>query len=173
MTGGVRAGKSRFALDRASAAPPPRLCVATADPVLSAADPEMASRLGAHRRERAGRFDTLEAPQAPAAAVRHATAAGVRALLLDDLTLWAANRLDAATAEGFAAEADDLAAALRESADAGAVTVVVTNEVGWGIVPADAQARAYADRLGRANARVAACADEVWLVVAGVPLRLR
>ncbi|HEX7125580.1 MAG TPA: bifunctional adenosylcobinamide kinase/adenosylcobinamide-phosphate guanylyltransferase [Thermodesulfobacteriota bacterium] len=173
VTGGVRAGKSRLALERAKAAPPPRWCVVTADPVRSAADPEMASRIEAHRRERGVGFVTVEAPGALAAAVREATAAGASALLVDDLTLWAANRLEAADAEAFAAEADDLAAALRASADAGAVTVVVTNEVGWGIVPADAGARAYAERLARANARVARAADEVWLVVAGLPLRVR
>ncbi len=173
VTGGVRAGKSRLALERASAAPAPRWCIATADAARSAADPEMASRIEAHRRERGERFVTIEAPDALAAAVREATAAGVPALLVDDLTLWAANRLEAADADGFAREIEDLAAVLRASADAGAVTVVVTNEVGWGIVPASAFARAYTERLGRANARVAAAADEVWLVVAGQPLRLK
>ncbi len=173
VTGGARAGKSRFALDRARAIAGRRRFVATADPVASAADPEMAARLLAHRRERGEDFETVEAPEAPAAALREAVRAGVAAIVLDDLTLWVANRQETVgRPEILDAEARDLAAAAREAAAAGATVVIVTNEVGWGIVPAGALARAYRDALGRANASVAAAADEVWLVVAGVSLRI-
>ncbi len=188
VTGGARAGKSRFALARALERPAPRRFVATADPAASAADPEMAARLAAHRRERGQAFETVEAPAAPAAALREAARARAAAVVLDDLTLWVAGRLERLTgsggpggtwspaagwAEALDAEACDLVAALREAADAGATVVVVTNEVGWGIVPADPLARAYRDTLGRVNATVAASADQVWLVVAGLPLRVK
>ncbi len=188
VTGGARAGKSRFALDRARAVAGRRRFVATADPAVSAADPEMAARLLAHRRERGEDFETVEAPEAPAAALREAVRTGTAAVVLDDLTLWVANWQGTlgrppepsgrdGTAAGWQetldAEARDLAAAAREAAAAGATVVIVTNEVGWGIVPAGALARAYRDALGRANAVVAAAADEVWLVVASVPLRIK
>lgn len=214
VTGGARAGKSRFALARARAVAGRRRFVATADRAASAADPEMARRVTAHRRERGEDFETVEAPAAPAAALREASRAGVVAIVLDDLTLWVANRLGgcpgtrplpgprAAQSPGVAAagaagltggspepdgaqgppaggdepldaEARDLAAALREAAAAGATVVVVTNEVGWGIVPAGSLARTYRDALGRVNQTVAAAADEVWLVVAGLSLRLK
>ncbi len=169
VLGGARAGKSTWALARVEALAPsgPIAFVATA----TAGDDEMAARIAAHRAERASRFVTVEEPWAlpdrlPALAATHA------AVVVDCLTLWVANRLLAVDARD-----DDVAAAIRALADAlpglAAPVVFVTNEVGLGIVPADPLTRRYRDHLGRCNQAVAAAADRVTLLVAGLPLHVK
>lgn len=167
VTGGARSGKSTLALSLA--APHERvLFAATAEP----RDGDMAARIAAHRSERPAAWGTLEAPVALAAALR-AGAAGYDLVVVDCLTLWVSNLMlgaDAPDDRAVLAAADDLLAAYAEGA---ASWVVVTNEVGLGVVPASELGRRYRDLLGRVNQRVAAAADAVHLVVAGLALDLK
>jgi adenosylcobinamide kinase/adenosylcobinamide-phosphate guanylyltransferase len=161
VTGGGRSGKTRYALAWARALPPPRVYVATA----AAGDAEMAARIAAHRAERGEAFTTIEEPRALAAALARLPAAtGVA--VVDCLTLWIANLL----AEDDARIEDAIAALAAGVAAAPFPTVVVTNEVGSGIVPFEPATRRYRDLLGLANQRVAAAAGGVVLLVAGLPL---
>lgn len=166
VSGGARSGKTRYALSRAESWPGSLLYVATAE----IRDEEMRRRIECHRAERGERWQTAEAPLDPAGAV--AGAAGRGAVLLDCLTLWTSNLLERYGEDDGAilAAADSLADALRR---APAPVVVVTNEVGWGIVPENALARRFRDLAGSVNQRVAAAADEAYLVVSGLPLKVR
>lgn len=166
LTGGVRAGKSRLALERAlEASPGAVVFVATGE----ARDGEMADRIRRHRAERGPRFRTVEAPRDPGAALDDADATG---FVVDCLTLWVSNLVCDPTLDddAVASARDRLVARLRREPRP---VVVVTNEVGLGIIPMDPLTRRYQDHLGRLNQQVAAVADRVELVVAGLPLRLR
>ena len=167
MTGGVRAGKSRYALTTVeSLAPAGRITfVATA----SAGDAEMEARIARHRAERGPRYHAFEEPLDPARALEDPDSA---AFVVDCLTLWISNLLfhPGSTDAWVAERVEHLAEAL---AGVSKPVVVVTNEVGLGIIPAEPVARRYLDLLGRANQRVGAVADRVDLVVAGLPLRVR
>ncbi|WP_341208775.1 bifunctional adenosylcobinamide kinase/adenosylcobinamide-phosphate guanylyltransferase [uncultured Sphingomonas sp.] len=161
VLGGARSGKSRHAQALAEGCAAPWRFVATAQ----AFDAEMAERIAHHRADRSAAWATIEAPLALAEAIA-AVDDGV--LLVDCLTLWTSNLLladadiDAAT--------DALVAALTGSR---AKIVLVSNEVGWGIVPDNALARRFRDVAGRVNQRVAAVADRVDLLVAGLPMSLK
>jgi adenosylcobinamide kinase / adenosylcobinamide-phosphate guanylyltransferase len=151
--GGARSGKSRLAVERASAAGAPVVFVATGE----AGDEEMAERIARHRAERPEGWQTVEEPLELTRALRDASADAT--VIVDCLSLWVANGGgDAAAVEAAAARA--------------ALTIAVTNEVGLGIVPVNARARAYRDELGRVNAAWVAAADEAYFVVAGKTLRL-
>ena len=163
VTGAVRSGKTRYALSRAEALGPRRVYLATAQ----ALDDEMRDRIQRHQAERGAGWVTAEVPLAVPAALR--SMEGV--VLLDCLTLWLSNLyMDGRGPEAVAAATRDLAAALAETA---ADVVVVSNEVGWGIVPVDAMTRRYRDELGWLSQAVAAVASEVWLTVAGLPMRVK
>ncbi len=168
VTGGARSGKSRFAEERVRALAPeaPWLYLATAE----ALDDEMRARIERHRASRAAGFTTVEAPHDPAGAIAQ-HAAGARAVLLDCVTLWLSNRI-------LAGDSDETllarAAELGEAACAAPPPVVmVTNEVGAGIVPDNALARRFRDLAGIVNQRLAARAGEVVLMACGLPVRLR
>jgi adenosylcobinamide kinase/adenosylcobinamide-phosphate guanylyltransferase len=157
--GGARSGKSRLAIDRAQAAGEPVTFIATAE----AGDEEMAERIARHRADRPREWTTIEEPVELARALA-AVPAGETAIV-DCLSLWVAN-LGERDVETPAAEAATLAAARS------GLTLAVTNEVGLGLVPVNALARAYRDRLGRVNQLWAEAAGEVWLIVAGRSLWL-
>jgi adenosylcobinamide kinase/adenosylcobinamide-phosphate guanylyltransferase len=159
VLGGARSGKSHYAESLVAALPPPWIFVATAE----AGDAEMAERIAVHRVRRGAGWRTVEAPHDLAAAL--AAADGHAPALVDCLTLWLSNRL--------LAEADVEAETVRlEAALAGrhAPAVLVSNEVGLGIVPDNALARRFRDLQGRLNQRMAARAGRVVLMVAGLPL---
>lgn len=167
VTGGARSGKSRFAEARVGAlAPAPWLYVATAQ----AGDDEMRARISRHQRERDPRFVTVEAPRDPAAAI--ASRAGSHgAVLLDCVTLFLSNLLcGGADDDAILAAVDELG---RAAVQAESPVVLVTNEVGQGIVPESPLGRRFRDLAGFANARLAAVADEVVLCACGLPLRLK
>ena len=155
--GGARSGKSRWALDRARKCGERLVYVATAE----ALDDEMATRIAHHRSERGDEFVTVEAPIDLAGAIRSSSC---DALVIDCLTLWLSNTM------GMADKTDEAIAAARESS---AEVIVVTNEVGSGIVPENALAREFRDRAGRMNQRFAEAADEVYWMVFGQPLRVK
>ncbi len=171
VTGGARSGKSGWAERRAGEMAGAEVTyVATAE----ALDAEMERRIARHRAERPVEWATVEAPRDAAAAVRAARTAVV---LVDCLTVLASNALLAAEAEGEeAAQAAVLAEAeaLRDAALAReGTTIVVTNEVGMGVHPPTSLGRWYRDALGRANALLAAPAEEVVLMVSGIPVRIK
>ena len=162
--GGVRSGKSAFALARAEELGRRRVFVATGE----ALDGEMHDRIARHQAERGDRFTTVEAPvELPAAlAVLDADV-----VLVDCLTLWLSNLLvrDEPPA-GVLARIDELALVLaRRRFHA----IVVTSEVGMGVVPPSPLGRAFRDLAGTAHQRLAACADELHFAVLGTVLRLR
>jgi adenosylcobinamide kinase / adenosylcobinamide-phosphate guanylyltransferase len=160
VLGGARSGKSRHAESLiAASSPPPWVYIATAQ----ALDGEMAERIAHHRARRGDGWQTMEAPHDLAGAVDAAPPDA--ALLVDCLTLWLTNRM--------LAEADieaDTTALEKALARRRRPTVLVSNEVGSGIVPDNALARRFADLQGRLNQRIAARAERVVLVVAGLPL---
>jgi adenosylcobinamide kinase/adenosylcobinamide-phosphate guanylyltransferase len=158
VLGGARSGKSRYAETIITALPPPWIYLATAQ----ALDAEMAARIGAHRARRGAGWTTVEAPRDLAAAV---AAHSNVPILVDCLTLWLSNLMmaDADTE----AEIDRLQQALAEAAGP---VVLVANEVGSGIVPDNALARRFRDLQGGLNQRIAALAQHVVLIVAGLPL---
>ena len=164
LVGGARSGKSSLAVRLASAFDGPVVVVATAE----ARDEDMADRIRAHREARPAGWETVEAPLGLLAAID-----GVREdafVVLDCLTLWVSNALEeGATGNEVEGEARKLASALAGRA---APSVVVSNEVGLGIVPANELARRYRDLLGRVNTAFAAEAARSFLVVAGRGLPL-
>jgi adenosylcobinamide kinase / adenosylcobinamide-phosphate guanylyltransferase len=153
FVGGARSGKSRLAVERAAAAGSPVVYVATGE----AGDEEMAERIARHRAERPRGWLTVEEPLELAAALRDAPPDAT--VIVDCLSLWVAN-------------GGGDAAAVAAAAARNALTIAVTNEVGLGIVPANALARAYRDELGRVNAAWVAAAEEAYFVVAGRALPL-
>jgi adenosyl cobinamide kinase/adenosyl cobinamide phosphate guanylyltransferase len=161
VIGGARSGKSRHAESLMVALPPPWIYVATAQ----ALDAEMAERIAAHRGRRGAGWTTVEAPRDLPGAV---AAAGPNPVLIDCLTLWLSNVLLAAV--DCDAEIDRLDQALAQAA---APVVLVSNEVGFGIVPDNALARRFRDLQGVLNQRVAARAAKVVLMVAGLPLNVK
>jgi adenosylcobinamide kinase / adenosylcobinamide-phosphate guanylyltransferase len=172
ITGGARSGKSGYAQRTAEALEGPRAYVATC-PVI---DAEMAERVKKHREaRRASDWETIEAPLDLAVAVRRAGA--FRVLLVDCLTLWANNLLYEAERRGEPFTEEQMAGHCREliaacGAFAGTV-LLVTNELGMGIVPENEAARRFRDIAGRMNQLFAAAAGEVTLVVSGLPLELK
>jgi adenosylcobinamide kinase / adenosylcobinamide-phosphate guanylyltransferase len=131
----------------------------------------MAARIDAHRRERPATWETLEEPRALAAALA-APAAAADVVVIDCLTLWVGNLLLAApdARPDPAAWVESLLARYHAGR---ASWIVVSNEVGSGIVPPTLLGRAYRDALGAVNSLVAAAADTVTLLVAGVPVRIK
>ncbi|MEM6549053.1 MAG: bifunctional adenosylcobinamide kinase/adenosylcobinamide-phosphate guanylyltransferase [Pseudomonadota bacterium] len=159
ILGGARSGKSARALALCA---PPRVFVATAE----ALDDEMADRIAAHKAERAGDWGLVEAPLDLAQAVVDARPGTT--LLVDCLTLWLSNLMH--HERDVAAQTDSLLAAL---AGMEGRAVLVSNEIGMGLAPMNALGRAFRDAQGRLNQRVAAAADHVEFVAAGLPLVLK
>jgi adenosylcobinamide kinase/adenosylcobinamide-phosphate guanylyltransferase len=163
VLGGARSGKSRYAQARIEAHPGRLAFIATAQ----AFDAEMEERIARHRADRGSRWRTLEAPldlpNAIGLAAREADA-----VLVDCLTLWLSNLLLAERDEDAAGRA--LCAAV---AACPCPIALVANEVGFGIVPDNTLARRFRDAAGRLNQELAACAGEVVLVAAGLPLVLK
>lgn len=171
ITGGARSGKSRHAQACAEAQPGKRLFIATS-PVI---DEEMRQRIARHQADRQGQgWQTVEEPLRPAAVL--AGNPETEVVLLDCLTLWISNLLFEAEepeyySEAMVAElAGELLAAARNRPGA---VIIVTNEVGLGIVPENPLARRYRDLVGRCNQTIAAGADRVDLVVCGIPMTIK
>jgi adenosylcobinamide kinase/adenosylcobinamide-phosphate guanylyltransferase len=157
VLGGARSGKSRYAESLTTSLPPAWIYLATAEP----RDAEMAERIAAHRSRRGAGWRTIEEPHDIAAVL--ATDEGTT--LIDCLTLWLSNRMLAGA--DIDAEIVNLEVALAARLRP---VVLVSNEVGSGIVPDNALARRFRDLQGRLNQRLAARADRVVLLVAGLPL---
>ena len=185
LLGGVRSGKSARAValaDALAGSDGRALFVATAE----AFDDDMTRRIAAHQAERPTHWRTVEAPHDLAGAVAHALRTAevpYAAVVVDCLTLWTSNILlalpDPRDAEAVAtARTAELLAVVRDAQAPHTGTprwIIVSNEVGLGVVPPTPLGRAFRDALGRVNQRVAAVADEVTWMVAGleVPVRVR
>jgi adenosylcobinamide kinase/adenosylcobinamide-phosphate guanylyltransferase len=161
--GGARSGKSRFAVEYAEWRWQRPALVATAQ----ALDAEMAERIARHRAARGQQWTTIEEPVEIVEAIRR-EAARCDGFVVDCLTLWLSNVLHAGRAEP---EIERLVEGL--AADGGPPVVLVTNEVGCGIVPDNELARRFRDLAGTLNARCAALAQEVYWMAFGFPLRVR
>ena len=156
--GGARSGKSRWALERARKHGGRLVYIATAE----ALDDEMSARIAKHRAERDSAFQTIEEPLELARAI---STAECDAMVVDCLTLWLSNLMH----RGQDRTDETIAAARDQSAE----LIVVTNEVGCGIVPENALAREFRDRAGILNQRFAEAADEVYWMVFGQALRVK
>lgn len=160
--GGARSGKSRLAETLAVKSGKPRLYIATAQ----AFDDEMRDRISRHRSDRGPDWTTIEAPLHLGPILHHCAADSV--VLVDCATLWLSNHLLADS--DLEKEADLLLAALQTCP---APVIIVSNEVGWGIVPDNRLARDFRDAQGRLNQRLAAQAGLVVGVMAGLPMVLK
>jgi adenosylcobinamide kinase/adenosylcobinamide-phosphate guanylyltransferase len=171
ITGGARSGKSAFAEKRAEEFKSPFGYLATAQPL----DPEMAERVSLHRERRGGLWRTVEEPLLLKQALEENDGT-VGVQLVDCVTLWVTNLLfhygeDAPdTEERIMEDVRSLAGRLLTLETP---VILVSNEVGMGIVPENRLARHFRDIAGRANQALAAAADEVWLVASGIPLKLK
>ncbi len=165
ILGGARSGKSSLALREASLVPGEKAFVATAE----ALDDEMKARIGNHRRERGPEWKTFEEPvEIPSLIRKIGPAYGV--VLIDCLTLWVSNIM----MRGLSLERyeEDLVGTLSDPGGP-ALTCIVSNEVGLGLVPESPMGREYRDNLGRLNARVASVATDVYFLAAGIPMKIK
>lgn len=167
FTGGARSGKSARAEQYASRLDGLVLYLATAE----VHDDEMRVRVAAHQLRRPAGWTTREEPLKVAATLESLPPGST--VLLDCLSLLVSNLLLANEADPGPAVETEVAALLRAARERDLRLIVVTNEVGMGIVPAYPLGRVYRDLLGRANQQVAAGADEVYLVVCGIPVELK
>ncbi len=162
VLGGARSGKSRYAEWLIATYQPPWIYVATAEP----RDDEMAERIAAHKARRDAGWQTIEAPHELAGALDAARPNG--AVLVDCLTLWLSNLMDGP----FDIEAQTARLQQVLAARTGP-TVLVSNEVGLGIVPDNALARRFRDLQGTLNQKLAAQASRVVMMVAGLPVPVK
>ncbi len=177
LIGGARSGKSSFALELVSKLEGPVLFVATAE----AGDEEMRRRINEHRRARPAGWRTLEAPTGLGTQIRQQTT-DARLVIIDCITLLVNNiftrcagnnpeTIDAALTEAeLTTEINELLSCIKQCP---ASFITITNEVGLGLVPANPVGRLYRDLLGRANQALARQADEVYFMVAGLPVKIK
>jgi adenosylcobinamide kinase/adenosylcobinamide-phosphate guanylyltransferase len=165
VTGAARSGKSTYAESRATMLGSRRLYVATAEPN----DDEMARRISVHKKRRGPDWVTLEEPLKLAETLS-APREQIDCALVDCLTLWLSNLLLHGTVTDAEEKVHGLIAVLPRLSFH---VVLVTNEVGWGIVPENELGRRFRDLLGWANQQFAAAAHEVVLTVAGLPLVIK
>ncbi|MBW2632120.1 MAG: bifunctional adenosylcobinamide kinase/adenosylcobinamide-phosphate guanylyltransferase [Deltaproteobacteria bacterium] len=167
ITGGARSGKSDFAQDMAEKIEGKRLFLATAQ----AFDEEMEERIQKHREQRGDRWNTIEEPLYIGNAIR-SVLGQYKTILVDCLTVWMSNLLMEYPNqnEKISEIVDDFFFSLDELEEK---IIIVSNEVGMGIVPDNKLARDYRDRLGFLNQRMAGRADEVYALLSGIPVKVK
>jgi adenosylcobinamide kinase/adenosylcobinamide-phosphate guanylyltransferase len=166
ILGGARSGKSRRALELAGMQAAPHVFIATLEP----GDEEMVDRIARHKAERGDDWQTVEAPRDLAAAI---IAQGDRAgvILVDCLTLWVTNLLLAGQdTDAIAAAGEALGQAVGSCS---CPLILVSNEVGYGVVPDNRLGRDFRDAAGTVNQKIAAACERVELVVAGIPVTVK
>ena len=165
IIGGARSGKSRFALSLAE-----RFSLRTMIATLEPKDEEMKYRIKVHKRQRGKGWRVIEEPVMPAQALKRALAKS-DCVLVDCITLWITNLLLSGKGEReIIAELEKLCKIISRPR---AFVIVVSNEVGLGIVPADPVTRLFRDLQGKANQMLAASAKEVYLMTAGIALKIK
>ncbi len=162
ITGGARSGKSHFAESTTLSLGQPAIYIATAE----AHDDEMAARISQHQSRRGAEWKTISEPIALCRALRDSDGGPPR--LVDCLTLWLTNLM--LSDRDWQADVDALVDLIPQLK---APVIFVTNEVGLGIVPDNALARAFRDAAGATNQRVAEACDELWFCIAGHPLKVK
>ena len=166
ITGGVRSGKSQFAQELAQSFTGPKAYLATAQPL----DREMAERIRRHKRNRPKDWQTLEEPLRVSEILRE-KGDNFGLILIDCLTLWISNGLMAHwTEKKFLQEADRLCKVCRKTRCS---LIIVSNEVGLGIVPDNPSARMFRDLSGLIHQKISRQADEVYFMVAGLPIQIK
>ena len=177
ITGGARSGKSRFAQELARGLKEPVLFVATAE----GGDQEMRQRIAKHRAERPADWDTLEATQSIGDRIFE-QGSGADIVIVDCITLLVSNIMGQhcdqhgnltdvpLIEEKITSEITSLIECIRRT---DAIFIIVTNEVGLGLVPLSEMSRLYRDLLGKANQQLADVADEVYFMVAGLPMQIK
>ena len=165
ITGGCRSGKSGYAL-ACGRAKSPRIFIATA----TACDDEMAGRIKMHRTERGERWKTVEEPLALAEALNENSAHnGI--VVVDCITLWTNNMIHGGKTDGaITRRVSELGKAVLQAESS---VIIVTNEIGAGIVPENPLARRFRDLLGLANQRLASVCGRVVCMIAGIPLPIK
>ena len=163
VTGGGRSGKSRYALSLAQSYQGKRVFVATSEPF----DDEMRMRIRKHREERRDSFITIEAPLDPGGALA-SLSSGVEVVVIDCLTVWLGNLMY--RQETLVSDAPEILKFIGMLDNPPCDLIVVSNEVGMGIIPENAMARRFRDLAGALNQRVAEHADRVILMVSGIPV---
>ena len=157
ILGGAKSGKTGFALKKAY--------IATAQPL----DKEMTERIERHRAERGASWDTYEEPLKIAGVIQEIDGR-YSAIVIDCLTLWISNLLHSSAA--IPTESEALVSVLKGMRGQ-SETYIISNEVGWGIVPANELAREFRDHAGAINQHMAEAADEVYLMTAGIPVKIK
>lgn len=167
VIGGCRSGKSGYALELAECGTwEKRIFIATCVP----GDEEMINRVEKHQQERGGRWKTIEAPVAMPRAISE-NSSPETVIVVDCLTLWISNLMMAPESKDLLSNAaSELVQSLK---GAQGEVILVSNEVGAGIVPENPMAREFRDLAGRVNQAVAACADRVVWMVAGIPVTIK
>lgn len=166
VTGGSRSGKSRYAMETALQ-DTNRVFIATAQ----AFDKEMQARVQAHRAERSDRFQTIEEPTDLAGAIGNVPV-NTDIILVDCLTVWIGNLMHKHGTD-ITADLPEISALLHLLESPPSNIILVTNEVGCGIIPENAMARRFRDLTGRVNQLVAGRADRVMLCVSGIPIVIK
>ena len=165
ITGACRSGKSRYALERAKQEGENVLYIATCQP----SDQEMQERIKRHQKERPAHWHTLE-NRWDLATVLEEKKGQYDCFLIDCLTLWASYLLVQGESEDFICQRAEEAVSVICSISA--TVIAVTNEVGWGVVPESESGRRFRDLAGKVNQVLAKAADEVILMVAGIPIHV-
>lgn len=162
VTGGARSGKSRYAEQRTRELGSAPVYIATAE----AFDAEMAERIAQHQQRRGPEWQTINAPLDLSQALKEADGRGP--CLVDCLTIWLNNLMF--HERDIAAATQELISVIHKRVDP---VILVTNEVGSGIVPENALARRFRDEAGRMNQTMAEAVDEVYVSISGMPLKLK
>lgn len=170
ITGGARSGKSAFALRQASLYSGKKAYIAAAEPL----DNEMQERIEKHKIQRGKEWDAFEEPIKIADVIRE-TMGRYPVIVLDCLTLWLSNLLTRQNDEEIVKiELEDFITALKSFQSlSGSQLIIVSNEVGMGIVPDNALSRRFRDLAGVLNQKVAELADEAYLLVSGMPIKIK
>jgi adenosylcobinamide kinase/adenosylcobinamide-phosphate guanylyltransferase len=167
VTGGARSGKSDFVQELAEKLEGKRLFIATAE----ALDDEMKERIRKHQEKRGDRWNTIEEPLDLGNAIR-SVSNSYRTILVDCLTVWLSNLLMEYKDEDeiISEMMDDFFTSMDDFEE---TIIVVSNEVGLGIVPDNELARIYRDKLGFLNQRLAKRADHVYVLISGIPVKIK
>ena len=165
LTGGGRSGKSSYALEIAGSYDR-KVFIATAE----AFDDEMADRVSRHQKERGNRFETIEEPLHLADALANVLP-DTQVVVIDCITVWLGNLMHHMGVDEKNCAAVDRF--LKVLASPPCDVVIVSNEVGMGLIPANSMSRSFRDLAGSVNQKIAAIADEVFLVVSGIPLKIK